>query len=359
MGAFGGSDDVNPFDAVAAALQPVIAALSKSAGGLDLVNAGALKLSAGFDAVAEAFAPVLEVLSQVGDLVGAFSPTTVKLFDDAMKNVEATVGKALVPILEVATEVLNSFSGILDPIADKFQPIIEKIAGLLAENLLPTLELLGSLLDIAADIIDDLVPVLEATVDVLKVMTAVMQTLVDLFKSLGVLEFFKGVVEQLVSVLKEIIKTFILLGATVAKFLGWDKAVSGFIANLEKQGKPEEKALNVGIQDAAFKGIDQISKDIQQAAFAATGGKPTKKKEPDEWAQDLLNQLKEIEKGQKGFGDVLDAQWNKISKGASHLVDVIIDGATEALKRAGNFVGDNAAAAGNWAGRQLNRINPF
>lgn len=85
----------------------------------------------------------------------ALSPATVFSFNYALKNLEATLGQAVVPMFQVLIGVVDRFAGILSPIAQSLAPIFHQLADVLGGIFLNVVRAL-------ADTFAGFLPVIEA-----------------------------------------------------------------------------------------------------------------------------------------------------------------------------------------------------
>src|SRR5262245_43735522 len=84
------------------------------------------------DMLVGAFAPALNVFSSavgaVRGFVDALSPAAGMVLDQTLRDLAATVGTALEPVIQVATQVVQDFARSLAPVMERLKPIVEQSA---------------------------------------------------------------------------------------------------------------------------------------------------------------------------------------------------------------------------------------
>jgi hypothetical protein len=82
--------------------------------------------------LAEAFATLTASLQRaVGQMerfAEALSPATIAVFERTVRNLEATLGQAVVPVFQVLASTVERFAGIISPLAAQLAPIFEQVA---------------------------------------------------------------------------------------------------------------------------------------------------------------------------------------------------------------------------------------
>lgn len=226
--------------------------------------------------VTSAVGAITELASKISVFVAAFSPTTMAMFNDALENVNATIGVALAPTVEVLTGTLREFSGILDPLMRQLEPLFTQMAELLGQALTTSLRLVASVLSL-------LTPVLQAVLDAYSAMYQIVFSLVDIltavvrtFQSLigSVDSGFQAMMDELVKALRLMIVEVVSLVAMIAKWLGMDSFVSELSASFAKLADETEKAsaaMNKAARDARIESLEAIMNKFTTAAFVASG----------------------------------------------------------------------------------------
>lgn len=305
--------------------------------------------------VASQVAGALEgVVNSSLKFVEAFAPSTVEVFNATIRDLNATVGQALEPVIQTATEVMRDFGATLMPIMQELRPVVARLGeafssaasavleqfGRVAEAVMPLVEawaalqgaawgLVEPLMDIAGVVVTALTPVFETLGAVVKVVASVMEVMSTPLKMLGdlckavsvVLEAFfqaigdalgsglqdglaalKDAGQQMRDTFREIVKAGVLLTASFAKMAGFD----GFLAKLQSglEGRKQSAVGMAAAQNASITDYAAFGKTVATAAFTASGtlGKP---KEDKDWLKDIAGDLKEIRAGNKDWTDVI------------------------------------------------------
>jgi hypothetical protein len=233
---------------------------------------GTSKLTAGFEAVLGPLAGVTKqfdgLIGAIAPFVSALNPGAMALLNDAMRNLQATVGQALLPVVEVLTDVFNQASGALGPVMRELAPVAAKFAQVLTAAVIPEIEFLASVLDLLAPAFEVLIDLMKPYQEILALAYKALAVFVDILK--GVFGTgFKAVFEQFMGVIQLVIKNLVLLAAAVAKAFGAVDFLKKFSDDLKKP--PPEREQNAAPTNAAFKAFDQIQKDLALAAATAMG----------------------------------------------------------------------------------------
>lgn len=93
--------------------------------------------------------------------VAAFSPVTMQMFDRVCRDLSATIGVALVPVIETATSFVKNFADMLLPVTEKMGPVFAKLGSAF-------LDLAEGPMNLFFTILQGLTPVLEFFAEVVK-----------------------------------------------------------------------------------------------------------------------------------------------------------------------------------------------
>ena len=225
--------------------------------------------------------------------VEALSPGEVTLFDLAMRNLNATIGLAVIPVFQILSEAVTRAAGILQPAMEKLAPVFADLTNAVVNLLLSGLrgfvfylEILTPILKILSGVIEELTEIYSAfyevflvVVNIFKDLYPIMSGLVALLTPIGQLILqvyllaatFRFITDQI----KYLALGFAQLAGFVIALLAGKAAVDKTIANArsrearEKQGGVNAAATNIG-----FKGFEQIGKDLAIAASYAGGKSP-------------------------------------------------------------------------------------
>jgi len=292
-----------------------------------------------------------KLLAAVEPFVSALNPALLLTFNQQLANLQATVGTAFENVFNILAPVLDQVASLIQGVMDTLRPVIDSLAtmfgGYLVEMaksfvsemkmLMPVIEVLMSVLQIVAALFEVQMAILRPIIEVLgfllKVVLMPLNFALSVFAKvmegintiLGVLDtvfstiietvqelittFVEGlglgnVFSMLEDVIKNVITVLLALIGFAAKFLGQDAFLDKLIKNL--QGAAHAIAAP---KDVAFKGVEQITKDIAAAAFVAGAG--TQKSQTD-LLGDGIKTLQEIRDGRLSFETWLENQINRI-----------------------------------------------
>lgn len=268
---------------------------------------GAAALTGAFTALTGS---VNAVAGPIAQFVQAINPAIVAEFNRAMRDLNATIGIALMPIMETLTGVVREMIGNLLPVMQSLQPVIRTIAQAIGGALTPVIQAF-------AGVMTSLMPVFQVFADVIEggaglfgdfvlAVRPVIEVVVELGKQLmtfvgsllGFEDGAKGLFEQLRSGFQMLIKNVILAAATFLKMIGATDTLGALIKGL----RPPEQGPRAGIatlQNASMTGdFASISKRLAEQAFVASafGGKGGPKK-TDDWLAELAKTAQDIKDG--------------------------------------------------------------
>jgi hypothetical protein len=200
---------------------------------------------------------------QLASFVSAFSPATVVAFQQAMRNLTATLGKMFAGPLAIFTDLIQQVTAALDPLMDELAPLLTDLAQTIAGALLP----------------------------LFKVMAAVLTPMIPVLKS---------IFEALGKVFQELVRYIVLAIGQLSKTFGSGALLDDMIASLKAAPKKVENAAPTG---AAIKGFQQITADLATAAFAASG--KVQGRTNEEFQAEMLKQLEKIAEGKETLGTII------------------------------------------------------
>jgi hypothetical protein len=212
----------------------------------------------------------------VAPFVNAFNPGAVEVFGQALRDVQASIGAVLLPILTVFTQVLREVNSILAPAFDALEPVIASLAGMLAQVLVPIVKVLAVALEGFAALLQALMPVLQIIADLMEAMANVFRVFVAvlnavwsaLTSALG--SGFRSAVDGIRSAIHEATRAFILFTARLLKFVGADTALE----NLYRAFRPTQRGGKTAApQELGIAGIEEVMRaSVLAAAQAGLGG---------------------------------------------------------------------------------------
>jgi len=290
-------------------------------------------------AVGKAFGNLIgkvgEAINAVQPFVEALAPGTILLFQDSLRNLQATVGVAFEPIFQVLTGLFQRIGGLILPVMQQLRPVVEQVSNSFASLMLPLVRLLVSSFqglmpfiknaaDFLSNFVQQLLPVIaifnlvtlylnvfkeglaliskpiilfgelmgviaEGLADWIDAVSIVFQTLIQTLKSFLPDMSFKDLFAQLAKVLRDVTANFLIFIGTLAKFFGADK----FLANLIENLKPKSGEV-AAPRNASIGSVEALSKEMATAAATASGSAATEKE------KSFADVVKELEKLQSG-----------------------------------------------------------
>ncbi len=307
-------------------LKPIIASLNVVAEALVGVAAKAFALATTMVVASKAF-------------VEAFSPGTVLLFNLAIRDLMATVGQGLQPILEVFTGTIRDIAAIINPLFKELAPLIRQFAEVIGGILIVVIQSLVEVIRAFEPVLKFIIDIFKVFAAVIKIFTAVitlivavltpflaildaLMPIIDLivaafggladiisaialiFKSFvdGIIAIIKGLfggvdtadtMKSLRDGIREVIKQLVIFSVTLAKKLGLDSVVDQLLKNFRPTSPSDVVAAAT---NPAIKSFENIANDLALAASVAQGGGGDKDADEKKWRADLLAAMEETAK---------------------------------------------------------------
>jgi methyl-accepting chemotaxis protein len=325
---------------------------------------GALGRLAAIGAVAAAALGILVVATGVLErefhklegLVRLFNPAVILIFQQALDNLGATIGRAFVPLFQDLTEVTRQYAAILKPIIANLLPLIQQLSDIFANLLLGVLRQVGNLLtslasalkpmsDVVLVIVNTLIGLFNATtlitrglillsrlffelsglgiiVRVLnKVLEALNQTFQILDEAFNIFEVVvnsvvdsivalissvfpvQGIMDALTRAIQYVIRNMYVFAVMLAKLAGLDDVVAALIDSIDKRANAKG---DTAAQTPQIKNLEQLSKDLALAAATAGGaaGQGGVKNQQEFWAK-TLEAMKDAAKNGVSIKDIM------------------------------------------------------
>lgn len=304
--------------------------MGAATGGMSMPNlASALapvtEFATGFAvAIKKGIAPFEKIVDIASSFVSALDPALVEDLGRKFRDLNAVIGVALRPIVDVAREIVKNLSDHMLPIMKKLEPIVDKISRAIQDGLNQAIEdmalFLEGMLPTMNKMSDAAVVLIGILQDVYEVFNIMMRTISALigneFNELaGGTRSVKEIMESLRNTVREVITNFMMLAARLMMAMGWFKSLETFVRRGlktdEGQAKKDESGGLAVAMNAAFKSIGDLSKSVQLEAFRASA-QDTKAKNPAEKSNDLLEGIRKqifdmMSKGDSREGDILEA----------------------------------------------------
>ncbi len=290
-----------------------------------------------------------DLAGQMSQFVAALNPSAVEVFSQAMGDLNAVIGTALMPVFTILTTAVRQVANLLLPVAEELAPVFAQIAGVIMSVLQPAFQTLTGLirltippLQIFSDILSALAPLLVAYQTI---QAAVIDVLADFMKSLlgpdyaeGMNEF-KSAMQKLAGAAITTVGALARMSQTMFGF--GDKLLDSLIKATEggRQKKAEGLAAKQGTL-TSFGGLD--SQELVKA-FSASGIAGEQDKTDNQWLKEANDNLKDIKAGIVSPEQWMDQLVDKIFNKLTHRLAVKIFG--ETLNRAAEVAMQNPGAA--------------
>ena len=245
-------------------------------------------------------------IGAITQFVAALNPAVMQVFNDALQNVFATVGQAVLPVVENLTKYLYDLSGILDPLMKSLAPIFDRLTQAFIALVEPVIQLIADFADFLTPAIDFFVRIIQMAADNLKFLVTLIDVLMkQLFAFIK--NLFGGMeVKDITDLLQQFAKALYLAIGQLLKMVGPTDTLKSLIKSLETS---PEAVRNRAPQDFATKGFQQILNEVQLASAQAGAGVDTKTQ--DQYMQEIIDGLKKIESGQSNWTNIIAAGLEK------------------------------------------------
>jgi hypothetical protein len=289
-----------------------------------------------FEALAGEIGAVVGALTDlvgvIKPFVAAISPSTILEFNQAVRDLMATVGSGFISFFNVISSVVREISGVLLPVMQQLEPVFRSLAEAVGDQLLGAAKLVAAALDLLA-------PVLQVVADVQKEYSKFLLDLVSVvvavarvFKELLV-SFFGGgndiqkTFKEFIDVIRQVVKSLVTFAATLAVFAGFRDTVGKFAAALAAEAKARDEraaGLKAAATNPQITDIASILRQQQQAAFIAAGGGAAREKSDTEWLKEIAESVKGIAGTKKSFGEAVSEWWHNEVIGGSGILGKVL-----------------------------------
>lgn len=336
---------------------------------------------------------------QAASFVSAFNPALVERMNFAFRDMTATIGVALTPIVEGATRISRMVGSVLLPVMQQLQPVIARLTSAflqLLQNNTPAFARLSQFLVDAADklanmaisltplitglqsvsrffmqinmgmmqgllsglkllelplkglgnLIESLTPVFDALTANLSGVMAVMETGFNRFAA-GIGKFI-GVFDasNLRTAFESLARSALLAGMHLSKMLGFG---SEYLDGVRKALSPAKTQDNTGlaaIQSTSFSSITDVGRNVSLAMAKASGSDPglSDRQKDEAWQKDLLMQMKAINEGDSLAKKISDDIRNWLREEIREAVGKVIDSLKPELPLVGQGLESSSAA---------------
>jgi hypothetical protein len=232
------------------------------------------------------------------------------IFDQALKDLTAVVGVALIPVITQASKFLHQFGAVLYPITEALMPAVAEVMGSINDvflAFLPAFSSFGGIVvdvarifgELARDISTFLLPNIRSFTTVFAGIVSVVRTVLQSFAGLlgpNVRDGFKNLGQWLA-------RFTTAIAGLIFKLLGMDAALGAMIASLQdgadKAGRKDAQGL-AAAQNARLVGVADIGREALQRAFVASGiaGQDKGDIDDQEFRKRMVADLEAIRKGE-------------------------------------------------------------
>lgn len=261
-----------------------------------------------------------QVVNTVKPFVQAFAPSTVQSFDLAMRDLNATVGMALVPVMQACTQAVRTFADALLPAMRQLEPVVREVTDVINRFLQPVLlNWGGQLQGLAAmasgllDVIRPLIPIWEAVFDAWRTFSAVFQGVVaqlvsnlgDFLRSVMQLSGLGGKYQTLGDALRALSLEVIRATAMFAKML----KANAFLDQMRRAfGADVSRGASTGMAAATNAQVTTVPDWARNLAVAAATASGTAgMSAEDKFRDDVVKALTRIESGEDAIGKAVGA----------------------------------------------------
>ncbi len=279
------------------------------------------------------------VVSQLQQFVQALSPSTVALFSQALKDLNATIGQAFQPAFIVLADVVRGIADQISPAMQQLAPILAQLVEVFGSSLIRAVnsfviafQAIMPVIEIFLDVIEKLAPAFQAIhLVAIALQVAFVTPLVALFKLL------RPVIEYVVNALREFAKNMILATIYLLKFLDMTGAIRKIIEALEvKEGGRVTAQGPTSIKD-----LQGVVKDLALASAQAQGHIEGPKEDP--YMKELIAAAKDAAANGTTLMQFLEEKWKEFLKEWDKLIKAFIEWADRQVPGGGNAA---AAAVG-------------
>ncbi len=242
------------------------------------------------------------IVSQLQQFVQALSPSTVALFSQAIKDLNATIGQAFQPAFVSLAGIIRSIADQVSPLMQRLAPVIQEVVQLLGERFVTGLNVaigvVQSIVPIFQSLFEALSPLLEASQSLTLAMVSVLSLAIIPLATL--ITAIRPVIDGVVKAFQELIKNLILAAVYLFKMIGWMAGIEAIVKSLQ----PQEGGRIVAAGPTQITGLEEITKQLATSAAQARGEGAAVSKE-DEFKADLLKRIGDARDNQTTLFDFL------------------------------------------------------
>ena len=283
-----------------------------------------------------------QLTSSIGSFVNVLNPAVMFNFNLAVESVAATIGSALSPAMQVATEAVRLFAGSITPLMRQLADPIRTVAQAMLTVFRPVIDTVSATLQ-------TLTPVLGLVADTARAMSITLSatlptigaTVVTVAQALSGLVGgpIKSFGEMLVDAAKFVSKNFLIAAAAVAQFFGQTTWVDNLLRAIDpdengmaNRGTPNFAAAQAG----GFSSVDSFARTVLTSAFVATDPGAAAPKDQTDYLRETVASIKEI----RGDVEAAKREFNRqIDQAATTIANAVL---TASGRLATNVLNDAA-----------------
>jgi hypothetical protein len=169
------------------------------------------------------------LVTQLGAFVRVLDPATMELFDRALSSLQATIGQAFLPVIQVLTGVIEQAADIIAPVFEQLAGVLGALAGQMSGYLLTVVRLVA---DVLAGLVEAAEPLLSVVVElygvlgvVIEIIRGILPLVAALLRAIifalrPLLDVVVGVVKALAAFLQMVFAIVNVFAAVITAFLG-------------------------------------------------------------------------------------------------------------------------------------------
>jgi hypothetical protein len=209
-----------------------------------------------------------ELAAPISKFVEAIQPGQLRIFELAMRDLNATIGSAFLPVMENFTRGVSQAAHALVPAMEALRPVFDRLSKSLTELVVFSIEGFAEELRKSAPLLNNLADTANVLVQGWKTLVQVLRNVFDSLNKGS--DGFKSIFQVLNTWIIKFVQSLIVAAATIANSFGRGDLIKDF---LKAVNTPKgEGGAGAGLHDVGLKGLEQISKDLAVAASYAAGG---------------------------------------------------------------------------------------
>lgn len=272
-------------------------------------------------------------VSSVEWFVAAISPSTMLAFNQALRDVSATVGSAFTGAFQIFADAAREVGGALLPAMQKLAPVVNTLANAVATHLTAgvrvvaaALEALAPVLNLVAESASQFSKFVSDMLGVLAAGLRVVASLVANFFGSDFAGGFREAFRGFLDVIRQAVKALVTFVSTLAVFAGFRDTVRAFADALAGEAKARDERAS-GLKAAAVNpqitDTGALLRQMQLASFIAAGGAGAREKSDTEWLKSIAESVRATTAKQT-FREALQDWWNTEVVGGNGILGSVL-----------------------------------